>query len=169
MSNSKIYRLIPEGMYRDLANKHNLNGIFKLLFSPMDSIDEYQYISDQIKNVRQYLGELQNQMTLGVKTDEVMGTLPLLFIRDTASRSEACYLRWRNIRNSRSGENAWNDIMLSPNQPQIVKDSLVQIEKERITLNMQMAILTHIVRQLRECSQKIEQVENLAKSNSSVE
>ncbi|MGX3020347.1 DUF3158 family protein [Ursidibacter sp. B-7004-1] len=162
MNKSKIYRLIPEGMYKDLTQKHNLNGILRLLFSPIDDIEQYQYISDQIKEVRQSLSELQDRMVDGIKTDNVMGVLPLLFVRDTASRSEACYLRWRNLRNSKSGENAWREILLSPNQPKVVKDSLVQIEKERITLNMQMAILTHIVRQLRECSDKIQQIEMLA-------
>lgn len=165
MSNrTRIYRLIPEGMYKELTQKHNLNGILRLLFSPLDSVEQYQHIGDKVGDVRQSLDELQDQMVSNVKTDEIMGNLPLLFIRDNASRSGACYIRWRNLQNNKSGENAWCDIIADPNQPKIIKDSLVQVEKERITLNMQMAILTHIMRQLRECSEKIQQIENLAKT-----
>lgn len=165
MNKLKIYSLIPEGMYKDLTQKHNLNGILKLLFSPLDSLEQYQHLTEQTKNVRQALVELQDTMVSGLKTDPVMSTLPLVFIRDTASRAEACYLRWRNARNNKSGENAWHKIITDPQQPKIVKDSLVKVEKERITLNMQMAILTHIVRQLRECHEKIEKIENLANAS----
>lgn len=160
-----MYKLIPEGMYRELTQRNNLNGIWRMLFSPLDSIEQYDQLSEQMKTLRQALGELQKQMSDSIKTDPIMGSLPLLFIRDTASRSEACYLRWRNLHNTRSGENAWRGIMTDPNQPQVIKDSLVQVEKERITLNMQMAIFAHIIRQLRECRQKIEQVEKLAKTS----
>lgn len=162
MSKAKIYRLIPEGMYKELTQKHNLNGLLRTLFSQIDSAEQYLHLDEQIRDVRQSFSSLQNRMVEGIKTDDVMGSLPLLFIRDTASRSGACYLRWRNLRNSKSGENAWREIILDSNEPKIIKDSLVQVEKERITLNMQMAILTHISRQLRECREKILQIENMA-------
>lgn len=168
MSKLTIYRLIPEGMYKELTQKHNLTGIVKMVFSPLDNIENYEYLETQILAVRQSLNQIQDEMAGAIKKNPVISTLPLLFIRDTASRSGACYLRWRNLRNSKSGENAWRGIITDPNQLDIVKSSLVQVEKERITLNMQMAILAHIVKQLRECREKIKLIEGLAQTSGSI-
>lgn len=168
MNKLTVYRLIPEGMYKELTQKHNLTGIVKTVFSPLDNLDHYEYLETQLVELRQSLNQIQNEMADAMKKNPVINTLPLLFIRDTASRSGACYLRWRNLRNSKSGEYAWRGIITDPNQPDIVKSSLVQVEKERITINMQMAILAHIVKQLRECREKIKYIEDLAQTSGSI-
>ena len=45
--------------------------------------------------------------------------------------------------------------------PQRARDTLLEIEKDRIVFNMQMSVLTFIIRQARECQEKVEQAERL--------
>ncbi|EDT2963674.1 DUF3158 family protein [Salmonella enterica subsp. enterica] len=87
--------------------------------------------------------------------------LPLLLCRGPA-RSGANFLRWRNQENNRSGTLAWRELMQSPDLPQAVREALLQIEQDRIVFNMQMSIVTFILRQTRECAQKIAEARTLA-------
>ena len=157
-----VYSLIPEDMYKTLTQKTNLNGFIRSLFGKIENIETYELLLDEAHKVRQGFIELQPTMIKGI-SETLISTLPLLFIKDNASRSGASYLRWRNISNSKNGEFAWRSIILDPNQPESLKASLVQAEKERITLNMQMAIIAHIIRQLTECKDKLNQIEQYVK------
>ncbi|EAS1759907.1 DUF3158 family protein [Salmonella enterica] len=87
--------------------------------------------------------------------------LPLLLCRGPA-RSGASFLRWRNQENNRSGTQAWTELMLSPELPQPAREALLQIERDRIVFNMQMSIVTFILRQTRECMQKMTEASGVA-------
>lgn len=89
--------------------------------------------------------------------------LPLLLCRGPA-RSGANFLRWRNQENNRSGTQAWMELMQSPELPQSVREALLQIERDRIVFNMQMSVITFILRQTRECSQKIAEANRVAEN-----
>ncbi|MDP8189094.1 DUF3158 family protein [Pasteurella skyensis] len=157
---NQIYRLIPEDMYKELAQNLNLNHFLRSLFDSLDTVEKYDYLLEEAERIRDGFYDLQPTMTQGIY-DNLLVNLPIRFIRDSASRRGATYLRWRNLGNNKSGENAWKNIVTDPNQPKELKDSLLQAEKERITLNMQMAIIAHIIRQLSECKEKISRVEEL--------
>ncbi|MDU8924290.1 DUF3158 family protein [Pasteurellaceae bacterium LIM206] len=157
---TQIYRLIPENMYRDLAQNLNLNHFLRSLFDILDSHERYDYLLNEAEKIREELYRLQPLMIKGIY-DNLLVNLPIRFIRDSTARKGATYLRWRNLRDNKSGENAWKDIVANLEQPQALRDSLVQAEKERIALNMQMAIIVHIIRQLSECREKINRVEQL--------
>ncbi|WP_336221511.1 DUF3158 family protein [Citrobacter amalonaticus] len=87
--------------------------------------------------------------------------LPLLLCRGPA-RSGATFLRWRNQQNNRSGTAAWLALMQDASLPQAVRDALLAIERDRIVFNMQMSVTTFIQRQIRECSAKMTDAENIA-------
>lgn len=89
--------------------------------------------------------------------------LPLLLCRGPA-RSGADFLRWRNQQNNRSGIPGWQALMQDMSLPQPARDALLAIEHDRIVFNMQMSITTFILRQIRECSTKIEDARKIAAS-----
>jgi hypothetical protein len=89
--------------------------------------------------------------------------LPLMLCRGPA-RSGADFLRWRNQQNNRSGTVAWLALMQDASLPQTVRDALLAIERDRIVFNMQMSVTTFIQRQIRECSAKMTDAENIAAS-----
>lgn len=154
-------KLIPEEMYKELALKTNLNGLWRNLFSAIDTLPSYERLLVQANQVRAELIEsIQPEMIKGI-SNGLVRSLPLLFVKDASSRSGAHYLRWRNAQNNKNGENAWKNIITDPTIPEELKNALVQTEKERITYNMQMAIIAHIIRQLRECQEKVKFIEDL--------
>lgn len=89
--------------------------------------------------------------------------LPLMLCRGPA-RSGADFLRWRNQQNNRSGTAAWQALVQEPSVPQTVRDALLAIERDRIVFNMQMSVLTFILRQIRECSVKMMDAGNISAS-----
>ncbi|RUT66520.1 hypothetical protein CKG00_09050 [Morganella morganii] len=89
--------------------------------------------------------------------------LPLLLCRGPA-RSGANFLRWRNQQNNRSGTLAWQALVQDISLPQVVRDALFAIEQDRIMFNMQMSVITFILRQIRECSVKMTEAKNMAES-----
>lgn len=80
--------------------------------------------------------------------------LPLMLCRGPA-RSGADFLRWRNQQNNRSGTKAWQILMQDASVSLVVRNALLAIERDRIVFNMQMSVLTFILRQIRECSVKM--------------
>lgn len=154
-------KIIPENMYKNLAQNVNLNHFLRSLFDTVDTVEKFNYLLEQAENILDAFYKLQPTMTQSVY-ENLLVNLPIRFIRDSHSRRGATYLRWRNLGNNRTGKYAWKDIVTDPNQPQELKDSLLQIEKERIVLNMHIAIIVHILRQLDECREKIRLVEQLS-------
>lgn len=89
--------------------------------------------------------------------------LPLMLCRGPA-RSGADFLRWRNPQNNRSGIPGWQALVQDAAQPLAVREALLAIERDRIVFNMQMSVCTFILRQIRECSAKMTEAENIAAS-----
>lgn len=87
--------------------------------------------------------------------------LPLMLCRGPA-RSGADFLRWRNQQNNRSGIPGWQTLVQDSSQPPAVREALLAIEHDRIVFNMQMSVITFILRQIRECSVKIEDARKIA-------
>lgn len=158
----RIYHLIPEGAYKKLAQKHNLNGLWRMIFCANQSVLDYQVLTQESENVRQAFVDLQFQMLQDIRKN-LIGTLPIIFIRDKTSSSRASFLRWRNVENVKSGQQIWENIVSDPNYPKDIKQSLLTIEKERIAINMQISILSYIIRQSNACKEKLNHIEQLEK------
>ncbi|TKV11711.1 DUF3158 family protein, partial [Citrobacter sp. wls619] len=73
-------------------------------------------------------------------------------------------LRWRNQQNNRSGIPGWQSLVQDDSLPLAVREALLAIERDRIVFNMQMSICTFVLRQIRECSVKMTEAENIAAS-----
>jgi hypothetical protein len=85
------------------------------------------------------------------------------------ARSGAVFLRWRNTQNNRSGLPAWQALVQNPTLPPEAREALLTIERDRILFNMQMSVLTFILRQSRECTLKLAQARTTAASAPSPE
>lgn len=153
-------RLIPEDTYKNLTQKHNLIGIVRNLFSPMDSPDEYERLLQQVIEMRQGFVALQPEMMKEI-SDSLIRNLPVLLVRDYSGSLGPSFLRLRNVKTRKSGFTALQEVMQDEATPKEIKNALCQVEKERILLNMQVSILHTIIKQLRECKTKIEQVNQL--------
>ncbi|MGL4724560.1 MAG: DUF3158 family protein [Scandinavium sp.] len=89
--------------------------------------------------------------------------LPLMLCRGPA-RSGAVYLRWRSYPLNLSGLAAWQALVQDTSQPQAVRDALLVIERDRVMFNMQMSVMTYLLRQTRECAEKLTDARLIAAS-----
>ncbi|MBN6058641.1 DUF3158 family protein [Aggregatibacter actinomycetemcomitans] len=156
--------LIPVDMYKILGRTTSLNNTLKQLFGEIDSLKQYQYLTDDITHIREMFMSQQKQMLENLKQSEI-GILPIHLIRDKASSSGGIFLRWRSF-HSKTGESVWLPILRNPEIPLELKQKFVSAEKERILVNMQISMLNFMLRQISESVAKIKSIEGVLKATS---
>ncbi|TYG35648.1 DUF3158 family protein [Lonepinella koalarum] len=145
-------------MYREFAKKTPINAAMKILFSELQQVADYEIQYEQLHQARKWLIEQQSEMITTLKNGE-LSTLPITLIRDKSSSSGGTFLRWRYLTNTGAGKTVWEKIVADENQSITIRQKLVAAEKNRILINMQMSVLNFMLRQLKECAQKIEHID----------
>lgn len=148
------YKRLADEDYNSLADESTLKGLLR--------VRELSLLAQDALAARAILHQIQVRMLQRAWRFPVR-YLPLLLCRGPA-RSGANFLRWRNQENNRSGVLAWQELMQSPQLPPQAREALLQIEHDRIVFNMQMSVLTFILRQCRECAKKNTDADTLAAS-----
>jgi len=143
------YQSLADEDYKMLAYVSSLKGLLK----PFKSKGELEL------SVREMMEPLMQRLIQSARRYPVR-QLPLIFTIGPAP-SGANFLRWRNQQNNKSGTPAFSNLIGDPKIPQRARDALLEIERDRIVFNMQMSVLTFIIRQARECQEKMEQAEKL--------
>lgn len=149
------YRALAYEDYNSIAYKSSLKGLLK-------GKGELDLLAQDALDARVVLIQLQTRILQRAWRFPIR-YLPLILCRGPA-RSGANFLRWRNQENNRSGTLAWGEHLQSLAISAPVRSALLAIEHDRIIFNMQMSIVTFIIRQTRECSEKILSANSLAKS-----
>ncbi|EAB6380435.1 TPA: DUF3158 family protein [Salmonella enterica] len=147
------YQSLTDEDYKMLAYVSSLKGLLK----PFKSKGEL--LESNARSVREMMEPLMQRLIQSARRYPVR-QLPLIFTIGPAP-SSANFLRWRNQQNNKSGTPAFSNLIGDPRIPQRARDALLEIERDRIVFNMQMSILTFIIRQARECQEKMEQAEKL--------
>lgn len=157
MMNNTItgYQSLADEDYKILAYISSLKGLLK----PFNSKGELELLENNAQHVREMMKPLMQQLIRSARRYPVR-QLPLIFTIGPAP-SGANFLRWRNQQNNKSGTPAFSHLISDPRIPQRARDALLEIERDRIVFNMQMSVLTFIIRQTRECQEKIKQAEKL--------
>lgn len=139
-----------------------VNACLRRVFKQLDSTDEYQILSHDIEATRSALILLQKKI-IDAANSYPLNHLPLYLKKDVQTSSAGCYLRWRNVSNNRQGQPAWEALIQDQSIPLEIREAMLSIEKDRICANMQMAVLNFMLRQSRECYEKLLVAENLFK------
>ncbi|EEJ4192972.1 DUF3158 family protein [Salmonella enterica subsp. diarizonae] len=157
MMNNPItgYQSLADEDYKMLAYVSSLKGLLK----PFKSKGELELLESNARNVREMMEPLMQRLIQSARRYPVR-QLPLIFTIGPAP-SGANFLRWRNQQNNKSGTPAFSNLIGDSKIPQRARDALLEIERDRIVFNMQMSVLTFIIRQARECQEKMEQAEML--------
>ncbi|AWX14700.1 hypothetical protein CEP48_00180 [Mergibacter septicus] len=149
----KSYHALNEQDYANLIFNTPLNAGLKKLFNPVSTQVDYEILEQFFLESRQSLIEMGQSIIQKARSYPV-AHVPLIFILDHTSSSGGRFLRWRNLKNNKSGEPAYKYILQDETVPAEIKQALVALENDRIAFNMQMSVLNSIVRQLRECKEK---------------
>lgn len=146
--------------YRILAQKTNLNGLLRAVFSPIQTVEECDSLLEKAQMVRQEIKDIQSELISAFLQDEYTKTFRLRLVRDTQSLTDMPYLRWRNYIIKKDGSKAFNAFFESLSQEN-ERSILVQVEKMRVVLNMQAGLISRLVSQLHSVRSSMEQVDKL--------
>lgn len=152
--------LLLENTYKDLSRNYHLNDVVKQIFSEIGSVDQYQHLSESISKIREALMEQQALMVQKVRESE-LSALPLYIIRDKSSSSRGSFIRWRNLASIKTGSKAWLPFIQDPKVPLEIKQKLVSAEKERILVNMHVAMLNSMLRQVNDALEQVRYVDEI--------
>ncbi|EDS7122086.1 DUF3158 family protein [Salmonella enterica subsp. enterica] len=149
-SDTTGYRMLTAGDW--LAYESCLKGLLR--------VREPLLLAQQASEASATLHQLQSRI-LHRAWRWPLQQLPLMLCRGPA-RSGANFLRWRNQQNNRSGLPGWQALVQDVTLAQPIRDALLLIEYDRVAFNMQMSIISFILRQTRECATKVETARNIA-------
>lgn len=90
-----------------------------------------------------------------------LSALPLYIIRDKASSSRGSFIRWRNLVSIKTGGKAWQPFIQDPQVPIEIKRILASAEKERILVNMHVAMLNSLLRQINDALEQVRYVDEM--------
>lgn len=157
---STQYIQLSDADFQTFHRSAPVNASLRKVFRKMDSADDYQLLSQNIQQTRDALMLMQKKI-IDAANSYPLTHLPLYLKKDVSSGG--CFLRWRNCGNNRQGQPAWEEIIQDKNIPIEIREAMLAIEKDRICANMQMAVLNSILRQSRECEDKLVIAEKLFK------
>ncbi len=160
----QLYQALTKDDYQKLIFNSPLNAGLKTLFSPLHNTEDYKILSQYILEARNELFKLAQSIRDKANTHPLKH-IPLFFIVDSQNSSGGKFLRWRNLEKNRNGKPAWEEIIKNKNTPLEIKQALIELEKDRIAFNAQMSVLNFILRQSRECEEKVNEIENLFQVN----
>lgn len=140
-------KIIPNDFYKTLAQNTNLGHLLRSLFSPIEDMDQIDYLIDELTNVQKDLFKLQDMVIKKVAQDSVIKNTRIRLIRDRSGYN-AIYLRWRNIDVGSTGKRALNEVLSNPELPNVVRESLLAVNFECAILNTQIRALSNLIRSL---------------------
>lgn len=132
----------------------------KGLLKPFKDKGEYEILEQQASAAREGIAAMMNEISdiwakpplslLGVH----MGVQP--------SSSGATHLRWRTRgRGQRMGVGVWSNAMTDMKMSEEMLDELHLLEILRLQTNMQMSCLQFIMKQARECQEKVDEAADI--------
>lgn len=139
--------------YKSLVHSASLKGFLK----PFKGKGDQVLLQEQSQAIKLELRELM--LAVVARANKPPYSLLDLNLWLQQSQSETWHLRWRNKAATAMGVRNWNAVVQDHRTPAQLLPGLLEIEKERITLNAQMSIVQHMLRQARECAQKFEDAE----------
>lgn len=147
--------------YRELAQKTNLNGLLRAVFSPIHSVEECDSLIEKAESVWQELKAIQTVLIESFREDEITRASSFRLIRDSRSAATTPYLRWRNYADYSHGNKWFNSFLEQMPQEDPLLTPLCQVENMRVVLNMQIGLIHNLMSQLKNMRKLMAQGEKI--------
>lgn len=148
--------LVDQASYRNVKHASSLKGLLK----PFKGKGELEVLEQQLLGIQDGLKALMDEV-VDSWARPPFSLLPVNVLPH-ASTSGASHLRWRTRgRGARMGVGVWNKQMLMKQTPPELLDELHSYEILRIRYNMQMTCVQFIIKQVRECQEKLQDAESI--------
>lgn len=150
------YKSIGYEDYINVGFTPSIKGLLK----PFKSKGDMQNLLHNLLQAREDLKSIHKKLTRSAQSSFPVKYYPILF-RESKSQSGASFLRWRNHQNNRDGMPVLIKLFEDENTTDKAKEIFREMEIDRISFNMQMSILSSMIRQVRDCIQKINDIDEL--------
>ncbi|MGL4667075.1 MAG: DUF3158 family protein [Saezia sp.] len=139
------------------------SGFLKGLLKPFKGKRELDLWASQCEQMRDDLIKLGDEQILNQCKVYPFALLPVKMVC-FPGREGMQWFRWRMTDSSRMGETLWDEFINSPSTPAHLVNDLLDMEKQRITLNMQISQLHNMARQARIAAAKMTHAETVVKT-----
>lgn len=151
---TRFFKPLEQHAFLSMEQSASLKGLLKP-FKGKGALEELANVCEQL---RDQLMSLARQQVLSQAKAYPFALLPIQLAQQTTAAGTA-FLRWRTVDRSRMGVHLWDELIGSKKTPSHLKNDLLSIEIQRISLNMQISLLHSIIKQARECAEKVAHAE----------
>jgi len=146
---------LQQSLYQKLKYFLSLKGFLK----PFKGKGDWELLEQQMTQTREELNEIARHV-------DHMLRCPPWSLLDTGLRfhkstSGTAFLRWGTRDFKHMGVLVWDELMNDPKTPTHLLEELCEIEKIRITLNMQVSAVQYLHKQSWQCREKLEHAEQI--------
>lgn len=152
---SRLFDPLQQAAFQRLEHAAYLKGLLR----PFKGKGELTAWASQCEKLRDDLIVLAQRL-LAQATAYPFSLLPVTLTLQNTGAGTA-FLRWRNADRSTMGVALWARLMEHPNVPEPLVHALIEVELQRLALNMQISLTHSIARQAAECAQKMAQAETV--------
>lgn len=152
----KIFEPIQQEAFQIIKHGAFLKGLLKP-FKGKGDMEEWASVCEEL---RDKLISMAQRQVLRQTQAYPFSMLPVQLTLQTTGTGTT-FLRWRNADKSVMGVALWERMMNSLTTPASLIAELHAIEQQRIVLNMQISLLHTVMRQARDCAQKMQSADEV--------
>lgn len=156
MTDVQQYKPIGHEDYTGVGYAPSIKGLLK----PFKGKRELEILLENLLQAREDLKPIHKKLVRSAQSSFPVKYFPILF-RESKSQSGASFLRWRNHQNNKDGMPVLINIFENKDTSDKAKEIFREMEIDRISFNMQMSILSTMIRQVRDCIKKIDDIDDL--------
>lgn len=153
-------------LYKHLAHNSSLKGLLK----PFKGKGDYQELEEIARDAQDKLLVIMKRLVTLTESHQIAHQRMTLRLHRADSGQN--YLRWRTFYNAAkrpSGDQLWKNIVTDQLTSPQVKNNLLILERQRITLNMQAACVQAMISQALKGQRKLGVAEQLVSSTQTEE
>lgn len=150
------FRALQQSAFAELQHAAFHKGLLK----PFKGKGELVHFALSCRQLMEQLIQLATHEVLGQAERYPFTLLPIRLTRQSTSAGTV-FLRWTRVDRRQMGVALWEQLLEDARTPVHMLDDLFALEQQRITLNMQISLLSTLGRQASACAEKMGQAESV--------
>lgn len=150
------FQPLQQSAFSALEHTAFLKGLLK----PFKGKGDLMQFGDDCSQLMNGLVQLANEQVLAQAERYPFTLLPIRLTRQSTGAGTV-FLRWSRMDRSKMGVELWGDLLLDGRTPDGLVPDLLAIERQRVTINMQISLIHSMSRQAFLCASKISAAEQI--------
>ena len=150
------FQPLQQTAFSELEHAAFLKGLLK----PFKGKGELMQFGDECSQLVSRLILLATEQVLAQAERYPFTLLPIRMMRQSTGAGTV-FLRWSRMDRSKMGVDLWGDLVLDGRTPDSLVSDLLEMERQRVVVNMQISLVHSISRQAFLCASKIDTAEQI--------